>query len=79
MTFKNEINEVGEEINLYETETDLANNVLPKPEKISEPSRRNTHFLRLMYVPSRRTINFFFGFIPRKTMIYKEIGLNPIS
>jgi len=40
------LEEMGEEIDLYETETNLANNVVPKPEKFHESSRRNTHFLR---------------------------------
>jgi len=32
-----------------------------------------------MYVPVGRTINFFFGFIPRKTTTFEEIDLTPIS
>ena len=31
MVVKNEINEIGEEIDLQETETNLVNNVIPKP------------------------------------------------
>ena len=76
---KNEFNEIGEEIDLYETETNLVKNVVPKPEESGEPSRRNTHFLRPRYVPAGRTSNFSFGFIPRKTMTHEEIGLTPIS
>ena len=44
MITKNEINEIGEEIDLYETETNLVKNVVPEPEEFGEPSRRNTHF-----------------------------------
>ena len=44
---ENVINEIGEKIDLYETETNLVKNVVPKPEECGEPSRRNTHFLRL--------------------------------
>ena len=40
-TVENEINEIEEEIDLYETETNLVNNVVPKPEEFGEPS---THF-----------------------------------
>ena len=42
MTNENKINEIGEEIDLYETETNLVKNVIPKPEEFGEPSRRNT-------------------------------------
>ena len=34
-----------------EDETNLVNNVVPKPEKLDEPSRRNTNFIRLRFVP----------------------------
>ena len=77
MINENEINEIGEDIDLYETEINLVNNVVPKPEEFDEPFRRNTHFLR--YVPAGRTSNFSFGFIQRKTTTYEEIGLTPIS
>ena len=66
MIVEDEINEIGEEIDLYEIETNLVNNVVHKPEEFGEPSRRNTHFIRPRYVPTERTINFFFEFIPRK-------------
>ena len=79
MTNENEINEIGEEIDLYETETNIVKNVVPKPKEFGEPSRRNTHFLRPRYVPTGRTNNFSFGFIPRKTTTYEEISLTPIS
>ena len=79
MIAKNEINEMGEEIYLYGPQANLVNNVIPKPEEFGEPSRRNTHFLRPRYVPAGRTSNFSFGFIPRKTITYEEIGLTPIS
>jgi len=78
MIAKNETNEMGEEIDLYEPETNLVNNVIPKPEEFSEPSRKNTYFLRPRYVPAG-TSNFSFGFIPRKTITYEEIGLALIS
>ena len=76
---KNEINEIGEEIDLYETETNLVNNVVPKPEEFGESSRRNSNFLGARYVPAGRTSNFSFGVIPRKTTTYEEIDLTPIS
>ena len=79
MANENKINEIGEETNLYETETNLVKNVIPKPEEFDEPSRRNTHFLRPKYVRAKRTNNFSFRFIPRKTTTYEETGLNPIS
>ena len=79
MVTENKINEIGEEIDLYETETNLVNNVIHKPEEFDEPSRRNNHFLRPRYVPTGRTSNFSFGFIPRKTTTYEEISLTPIS
>ena len=79
MVVKNEINEIGEKIDLHETETNLVNNVIPKPEEFGEPSRRNTHFLRPRYVPAGRTNNFSFRFVPRKTTTYEEIGCTSIS
>ena len=79
MTIDDETNEIGEELDLVEMETDLVNNVVPKPEEFGEPSRQNTHFLRPRYVPVRRINNFSFGFISRKTMTYEEICLTPIS
>ena len=69
-----ENNEVGEKI-----ETNLVNNVVPKPEEWGESSRRNSQFLRLRYVSAGRTTNFSFGFTPRKTTSYEEIGLTQIS
>jgi len=75
MTNENEINEIGEEIDLYETETNLVKNVVHKPEEFGEPSRRNTHFLSPKYVPAGRTSNFFFGFIPRKLRHMKKLTL----
>ena len=36
---ENEINEIGEEIDLHETETDLVNNVILKPEEFGESSK----------------------------------------
>ena len=44
-----------------------------------EPSGRNTNFIRPRYVPTGRTINFSFGFIPRKITTFEEIGLTPIN
>ena len=79
MTVENEINQIVEEIDLYETETNPIKNVVHKPEKFDEPSRKNNHFLRPRYVPARRTNNFSFGFISRKTTTYEEVGLTPIS
>ena len=79
MTAENEINEIREEIDLYEAETNLVNNVVPKSEEFGESSRRNTHFLIPRYVPAGRTSNFSLGFIPWKTTTFEEIDLIPIS
>ena len=69
MVVEDETNEIREELNLGEIETNLINNIIPKPEEFGKSSRRDTHFIRLRYVPARRiryvptgrTINFFFG------------------
>ena len=45
MVAENAINEIGEEIDLHETETNLVNNVIPKPEEFGEPSRKKYSFL----------------------------------
>jgi len=79
MTVEDEINEIGEELDLCEIESNLVNNVVPKPEEFGEPSRRNTHLIRPRYVLAGRTTNFSFGFILRKTTAYKEINLTSIS
>ena len=75
MTNEDEINEIGEEIDLYETETNLIKNIVPKLEEFGGPSRRNTHFLRPRYVPAGRASNFFFGFIPRKITTFEKMVL----
>ena len=77
--FEDEINEIGEELNTDEIESNLVNNVVPEPKEFGEPSRKNTHFMRPMYVPVGCTTNFSFGFIPKKTMTCKEISLTSIS
>ena len=69
-----ESNKVGEEI-----ETNFVNNVIPKLEEWGESSRRNSQFLRPRYVLVGTTTNFSFGFTPRKTISYEEIGLTPTS
>ena len=79
MTAEDEINEIREEVNLGEIETNLVNNVVPKPEKLGESSRRNTHFIRPRYVSAGRTTNFSFGFIPKNTATFEEVGLTPFS
>ena len=63
MTIEDEINEIREELDLDEIETNMVNNVIHKPQEFGEPSRRNTHFIRLTYVPTGHTTNFSFGFI----------------
>jgi len=40
MVVEDEINEIGEELDLDEIETNLVNNIVPKPEEFNEPSRR---------------------------------------
>ena len=72
MAFDNEINEIGEELNPFEIEYNLVNNVVPKPEEFDEFSRRNTYFMRPRYALEGCTINFFFGLISRKTITYEE-------
>ena len=67
---EDEINEIGEKLDLSEIETNLVNNVVPKPEEFGEPSRRNTHFTKPRYISAGRTANFSFGFIPRKTTTF---------
>ena len=59
----------------------LVNNVFPKLEQFDESSRRNTHFLRSMYIyiAVGHATNFSFGFIPRKTTALEQISLTPIS
>ena len=66
MVFENEINEIGEEHNIDEIESNLVNNVISKLKEFGKSSRRDTHFMRSLYIPARRIINFSFGFIPRK-------------
>ena len=79
MAIEDEINKIEEEIDFYETETKLANNVVAKPEEFGKLSWRNTNFLRPRYVLTGHTINFFFRFVPRKTTTFEEIGLTQIS
>ena len=62
-----ENNEVGEEI-----ETNLVNNVVPKPEGWGKSFRRNSQFLRPRYVSAGRTGNFSFGFTPGKLHLMKR-------
>ena len=66
MAAKDEINKIGEEIDLYETEINLVNNIVPKHEEFGESSRRNTHFLRPRYVLVGCTTNFFLWICPKK-------------
>ena len=73
------INEIAEEFDLSEKNINLVNNIIPKPEEFSESSKRNTHFMRLGYIPARRTTNFSFGFVPRKSTTFEKIGLALIS
>ena len=75
MIAKNKINEMGEEIDLYELETNLVNNVIPKPEEFGDPSIRNTHFLRPRYVPAGRTSNFSSGLSQGKLQLMKKLAL----
>ena len=78
MTIEDEINEIREELDVEEIEANLVNNVVPKSEEFSEPSRRNAHFIRRRYVSVWRTNNFSIVFIPRKSRTFEEIGLTPI-
>ena len=47
MVLDDEINEIGEELNMDEIESNLVDNVIPKPEEFGELSRRNTLLLDL--------------------------------
>jgi len=79
ITAEDKISEIGKELNLSEIDTNLVNNVVPKPEEFGEPSARNTHFIRPRYILVGHTTNFSFRFIPTKTTTYEEIDLTPIS
>jgi len=75
---EDEINEIGEELNLSEIETNLVNNVVPKPEEFDEPSGRNAYFIRPRYVSVGRTTNFSFEFISRKLQPLKKLALSQL-
>jgi len=79
MVFDDEINKIGEKLNIGEIETWLVNNLIPMPEEFGRPSRGNTHFMRPKHFSIGCTINFFCGFISRKTTTFEEIYLTPIS
>ena len=79
MVFDDKINEIGEELNIDEIQSNLVKNVVPKPKEFGERSRKNTQFMRPRYILARRTTNFSFGFIPRKTTTFEEVNLTPIS
>ena len=50
MVVEDEINEIREELNLSDIQTNLVNNIVLKPKEFCEPSRRNTHFMRAIYI-----------------------------
>ena len=79
MIFDDQINEIGEELNINKIESSLIDNVVPKGEEFGKPSTRNIHFMRPTYVPAGRTTNFLFGFIPRKTQHLKKLVLPYIA
>ena len=79
MVFDDEINEIGEKLNIDKIKTNLVNNIIHKPEQNGGPSRRNAHFMRPRYVPTGRTTNFSFEFILKKTTTFEEVGLTPIN
>ena len=64
MVAEDEINELGEKIGLYEIETNLVKNVVPKHEEFGEPFRRYTHFLRPRYAPAYK--QFFLWVYPKE-------------
>ena len=78
MVLDDESNQIGEEFNINEIEFNLVNNIVSKPEELSEPSRRNIRFLRQVRC-SRMCNQFFLGFIPRKTATFEKISLTLIS
>jgi len=77
MIVDEENNEIGEELN--EMESNLVNNVVSKPEELSGSSRRNTYFMRLTYIPTGRTTNMSFRFIPRKTTSFEKLALSQLA
>ena len=79
ITVEDDINEIREELDSGEIETNLVNNVIPKPEKFGEPFRKNTYFIRPRYVPAGVQPIFSLWFILRKTTTFEEVGLTPIS
>ena len=70
--FETEINQIGEELNIDEFESNLVNNVISKPKEFTRSSRRNIHLISPRHIPARHTINFSFGFIPRKTTSFEK-------
>ena len=72
-----EINEIREKFNIDEIESNLPNNVIPKPEECSESSRRNARFIRPKYISAGHTTNFSFGLILRKTTSIEDISVSP--
>jgi len=46
----NENNEIEEELNLDKIESNLVNNVIPKPEDLVNLLEKNTHFVRPRYI-----------------------------
>ena len=79
MAVEDEFNKTGEELDLGEIESNVVNNVVPRPEEFDKSSTSNTHFLGPRYVLAGQTTNFSFEFIPRKTMTFEEISVAPIS
>ena len=47
MVANSEINEIVEELDADEIESNLVNNIISKPEKFSESSGRNIHFMKI--------------------------------
>ena len=65
MASKNEINEIGVEVNVDKFDSYLVNNSIPKHDGLGETSRRNAHFMKPKYILASEAINFLGGvFIP---------------
>ena len=75
---ESEINKIGEVLNIDELESNLIDNVTLKPNEFGESCRRNTHFMRPKYIAAGRTINFYVGFILKRTTFVKEIILHQL-
>ena len=76
MVYDDEINEIIEEPNIDEIESNVVNNLVPKPKEFGEFSRRNTHCIRLRDVSKGSITNFSFGFVQGKPRPLQKLVLS---